>query len=52
MPHAKCYEMEVTLALLIQRHEIIYFEVTHMKKNEPISLQKLCWMKNNGMVTE
>jgi len=44
--------MEVTLALLTQRHEIIYFEVTDIKENEPIFPQKLCSMKNNGMVTE
>ena len=52
MAHAQSSEMEITLALLTQRHKIKYFEVTDMKKNEPISLQKLCWMKNNGMVTE
>jgi hypothetical protein len=44
--------MEVTLALLTQRHEIVYFEATDTKKNETVSLQNLCWMKNNGMVTE
>jgi hypothetical protein len=52
MAHAQSSEMEVTLALLTQRHEIIHFEVNYMKKNEPISLQKLCWMKTNGMVRE
>jgi hypothetical protein len=52
MTHAQSSEMEVTLALLTQRHEIIYLEVTNVKRNEPFSIQKLCWMKNNGMVTE
>lgn len=42
----------MTLALITQSHEIIYFEVTDIEKNEPIFHQKLRWMKNNGMVTE
>jgi len=52
MERAQSSEMEVILALLTQSHEIIYFEVTDIKRNEPVPIQKLCWVKKNGMVTE
>jgi len=41
MGHAQSSVMEVTSALVTQRHEIIYFAVTDMKRNGPFSLQNV-----------
>jgi hypothetical protein len=41
MGHAQSSVMEVTSALVTQRHEIICIVVIDMKKNEPVSLQNV-----------
>jgi hypothetical protein len=38
MALAQSSEMKVTLALLRERHEIIYCELTDIKKYEPVTL--------------